>query len=234
MAKYTVMMSCGHEQTVELLGRDSDRQKKIRYFQESGMCKECYKKMMDLENRKMGLLVHVAVLPSISPETGEILLSIWFDGDTITHKDEIKSLCYYWDYSPAPEDLLSSSSKKYWSKTICESDLSAELAKAEAIGAIKAYTETELFAAFNYRVAMELKAEWQARQAKINDIPRPKVPEVLLGHRWNQKIYGKAGNYSVYPDGKKVSITDDQASEIKRYIKEKTEYKKAIEEIGNK
>lgn len=41
--KYTVKMSCGHEEQVELFGPGKDREKKIRYYQEYGMCKECYR-----------------------------------------------------------------------------------------------------------------------------------------------------------------------------------------------
>ena len=62
---------------------------------------------------------------------------------------------------------------------------------------------------------------------------KPLVPEVLKGHKWNQKVYGKSGNYSVYPDGVKISITDEQANEIEEYLKQKEEYKKKMEEIKN-
>jgi len=37
MAKYTVKMSCGHEEMVELLGKNADRQRKIEYFESSGL-----------------------------------------------------------------------------------------------------------------------------------------------------------------------------------------------------
>ena len=35
MAKYTVRMSCGHEQEVELFGKYSERRKKIDFFENS-------------------------------------------------------------------------------------------------------------------------------------------------------------------------------------------------------
>jgi hypothetical protein len=66
---------------------------------------------------------------------------------------------------------------------------------------------------------------------KISEIKKPSAPDVLAGHKWNQKIYGKSGNYSVYPDGEKVSITDEQAEEIREYLAAKEEYKKKVEEI---
>lgn len=37
MAKYDIKMSCGHVQTVELFGKDKDRQRKIEYFEDRGL-----------------------------------------------------------------------------------------------------------------------------------------------------------------------------------------------------
>ena len=42
MAKYTVKFSCGHEAMIELFGKDADRRRKIAYFEEDGLCPECY------------------------------------------------------------------------------------------------------------------------------------------------------------------------------------------------
>lgn len=50
MAKYEVNFSCGHTHTVELFGKDSDRQKKIAYYESCGFCSDCYKEMMEKKN----------------------------------------------------------------------------------------------------------------------------------------------------------------------------------------
>lgn len=44
--KYTITMSCGHEDNVELFGSGSERERKLEYFKNCGLCKECYKKKM--------------------------------------------------------------------------------------------------------------------------------------------------------------------------------------------
>ena len=67
----------------------------------------------------------------------------------------------------------------------------------------------------------------------LSKIKKPHVPEVLNGHRWNQKIYGKSGNYTIYSDNIRIEITDDQAEEIRKYLEEKETYKKKVEEIEN-
>jgi hypothetical protein len=80
---------------------------------------------------------------------------------------------------------------------------------------------------------MEKQKERKELQEKLCQIPKPTVPSVLAGHKWNQKIYGKAGNYSIYPDGDKVMITDEQVKEIKTYLAAKEDYKRKVEEIKN-
>lgn len=41
MAKYNVTFSCGHEVEVELYGPQSDRKRKLEFFRESALCREC-------------------------------------------------------------------------------------------------------------------------------------------------------------------------------------------------
>lgn len=41
--KYNVNFSCGHESTVDLVGKTADRERKIAYFEAYGLCPECYK-----------------------------------------------------------------------------------------------------------------------------------------------------------------------------------------------
>ncbi|MGN0488028.1 MAG: hypothetical protein ACI4HO_02065 [Ruminococcus sp.] len=41
MAKYEVKMACGHTRTVELFGKTSDRERKIKWLEENGICPDC-------------------------------------------------------------------------------------------------------------------------------------------------------------------------------------------------
>ena len=94
MAKYTIMMSCGHEDTIEQFGKEKERQWKIAYFEFHGMCKECYKKKMEEQVVSEGLVFNASVLPYIDNNDGSILLSVWFSGNTKAHnlkeKDKYK------------------------------------------------------------------------------------------------------------------------------------------------
>lgn len=58
--KYDVKFSCGHTETVELFGKIEERKRRIKYYEEEGVCSECYKEMkrieQDLEAEKKGLI----------------------------------------------------------------------------------------------------------------------------------------------------------------------------------
>jgi len=49
--KYDIKMGCGHTDTVELFGKNAEREKKIKYFEKYGLCRECY--MEKLKNERM-------------------------------------------------------------------------------------------------------------------------------------------------------------------------------------
>lgn len=53
MAKYDITFSCGHNGTVELFGKDKDRQWRLERYRDFGICDECLKKSRDEENARM-------------------------------------------------------------------------------------------------------------------------------------------------------------------------------------
>lgn len=52
MAKYSVTFSCGHTATIQLFGKETDRQRKIKWYEESGLCPDCYRKQQEEEKKK--------------------------------------------------------------------------------------------------------------------------------------------------------------------------------------
>ena len=233
--KYTIVMGCGHEDTIDLIGKNSDRERKIEYFKSYGLCKECYKKKMEEDAKNSPFTFNFTVLPYINEENGNILLNAWFDGNTKPYKDDIKSLGgYRWSEREAANDCISTSRPPLcWNKIIELDDLLNEIQKAKSIGAENFTSEEGLFAMANYQIAIKKHKKWEEKCSKLSEIVKPATPEILKDHKWNQKIYGKAGNSSVYLDGEKVMITDEQASEIKEYLRLKEEFKKKVEEIKN-
>lgn len=234
MAKYTITMGCGHEDTVTLFGNSEERKRKIEYFKEFGLCKECYKIKMREQEKSKGLVFNISVLPYIDENDGSILFYMWFSGDTMPNKDKIKSLGYSWGECEAADDWYSiTRPRMVWNKTIKECDLQTEISKAESIGAKRTEIDDGLFASVHYKLAVSCQKKWKEKMEKIESIPKPKAPEILIGHRWNQKVYGKSGNYSIYLDNDKINISDEQSKELKDYVATKEEYKKKVEEIKN-
>ncbi|MGI6117852.1 MAG: hypothetical protein ACOYBC_05625 [Bilifractor sp.] len=52
MAQYDVTFSCGHTATIQLFGKEADRQRKIKWFEENGLCPECYRAQKEAEKKE--------------------------------------------------------------------------------------------------------------------------------------------------------------------------------------
>lgn len=233
--KYTILMSCGHEDTIDLFGKGADRERKIEYFKAHGLCKNCYQKEMVEQTGNEPFTFNATVLPYINEKNGSILLNVWFDGNTMPHKDAIKSLGdYKWGERKSANDFFSTSNPPMcWNKTIELNSLKKEIENAQSIGAKNIVSDDGLFAMVHYQIAADKHKLWVKKHSDIANIEKPAVPDILKNHRWNQKIYGKVGNYSIYPDGEKTMISDEQATEIEAYLKQLEEYKRKVEEINN-
>lgn len=232
MAQYTVLMSCGHEDTVYLFGKGSERERKIKGFEAYGLCKACYKKKMEEKAKAEGLVFNATPLPNIDQDNGDMLADIWFSGNTKPYKDDIKSLGYWWGERTSVYDINKMERPELcWGKTVSIKNLNAEIEKAISIGATSVVKDKSRYAMTSYYTALDNHKKWVGKNNRIASIPKPNVPDVLKNCKWNQKIYGKSGNYSIYPNGEKVMITNEQAKEIEDYLKEKEEYSKKVAEI---
>lgn len=225
--KYNITMGCGHTETIQLCGKHVERDRKLQYLQDYGICKECYKSAIREQERKQGLLLHAHICTYMEHMNGNIYLYLWFSGDTMTHKDEIKSSGYHWD-------------GECWSKQVKLQDFQGEAVHAASIGAKKAryenrmhYTEYYPIEIQAFKSALEEQKKWYDMHDKISAIKKPDKPEIVAGHYWNQKIYGKHGQHRIYLDKKETFITDEDALQIKKYLDEKNEYSKKVEEIKN-
>ena len=229
-------MSCGHEDEVALFGKSAERDRKIQYFEKFGLCKECYKQQKQEKEEAEPLSFNVSVLRYIDENNGEILLFAYFSGNTKPLKDEIKKLGYRWQTKDTADNMLGLDFRKpdlCWGKIIYPSEFEAELLKAESIGAEKLVTEKGLATMLVQSVAIGMQKEWKKKHAAIAALEKPEIPEIIKGHKWNKKIYGRAGRYSIYPDGEKTEISDEEAKLLNDYLDEVQEYNKKVEEIKN-
>lgn len=49
MAHYNVKFSCGHEERIELFGKMTERDNKIKYYERYGVCPCCYREQKEME-----------------------------------------------------------------------------------------------------------------------------------------------------------------------------------------
>ncbi len=233
MAKYTVTYSCGHEGVVELFGKVAEREKKIEYFEKNGLCRECYKKKMEEAAKAEGLVFNASILPRVSSSDGSFLLNVWFSGDTKPLKDDIKAMGYKWgELETTTESMLSANSSLFWNKVVKADGIKAEVEAAQKLGATIRVSQ-KFWSEIDCQIAARLQKEWKEKHEKMEELRKPEPPTIIKGCKWNGTIYGKAGNYSIYPNGEKTSITDEEADEIKRYLKEKEAYLEKVKEIEN-
>mgnify|MGYP000299224128 FL=1 len=50
--KYTVTFSCGHEATVDLFGKTSERERRITWYEKEGICPDCYRRLYQGRRQK--------------------------------------------------------------------------------------------------------------------------------------------------------------------------------------
>ena len=238
MAKYNITYSCGHEGTVQLFGKSEERERKIKYYEEFGLCTECYKKQKQEENAKLGFLIGGSVADTLSGK-GEIQICLSFAGDTLPHKEEIKALGYRWTAVDASQMAYMRKPDMGWVKVVPYEHLEEEKEKAFAIGAKEAeisdqelenqkeryqemLSEQKLFRKHNKK-----KLEAQEQLAGL----LPEKPECIRDGHWNEKVYGKAGRYSIYLDGNKVNISDEEAVGLEEYLGNMEKYRKKKKEL---
>ena len=238
MAKYNVTYSCGHEGTVQLFGKSEERDRKIKYYEEFGICPECYKKQKQEENTKLGLLIGGSVADTLS-EKGEIQIRLHFAGDTIPHKEEIKTLGYRWTAVDAGQIASMRKPDMGWVKVVPYECLKEEKEKAFAIGAKEAEVSDRELANQKERYEEMLSAQKLFRkhnkkkleaQKQLADL-LPEKPECVREKYWNEKVYGKPGKYSIYLDGNKVNIPDEKAAELEEYLGNMRKYREKKKEL---
>lgn len=242
--KYSVTYSCGHEGTVELFGKNSDRENKIKWYENSAKCPECYKIEKQAQNKEMGLIITIN-LEIYAKQYPVILIA---SGDSFGYRDDLKSNGYIFGDIPASGffGLLSTSAPaKNWFKCVSIDNLQKEIDNAGAIGAkVKnGINEIDIAARAKFEKDNEIKnateAEAEAnkkteKETALKEVEklRPKCPAIIKsGVKFNWKIYGTKGKFNIYLDGTKTNINDTEADEIEKFNTDFKIYKTAKDAI---
>ena len=236
MAKYEVKFSCGHTQIIELFGKDKDRQRKIEYFEERGLCKDCYKSMMqEIEaHSPLGLTAQLNPLETYP-------FRAYFTGDTESVEDKVEALGFFWT-DIGDNDILSTSEFMGWS---CECKSSEELGKVFK-EVKKVFPEIEIkfdfkevdMALFKRLKEQEAQNEVEGKkqavelQKKIDELEKPQRPDCYPEGNWNGRFYkAEKGYRRIYVNNKELLITEEDGQAIERFDKQVENYKLQVAAI---
>ncbi len=205
MAKYDVKFSCGHEETIVLFGKETERKRKIEWFERNGICSKCYKECLDEETNY------------IKEECNAYGLTI-----TIGTEKQIKAAYkiaakYFKDHDNAVVKIKNEIAKCQEQNPERAQKMQASLEEGILVRQLALIKINSKFWLDNqYNIFDALNKEFKVYNGNIPTLP-PK-PDIIIGS-WNGRIYGKEGKYRIYIDNTEVFITDEQAKEIAEYSK---------------
>ena len=236
MAKYEVKFSCGHTQIIELFGKDKDRQRKIEYFEERGLCKDCYKAMM----QEIEAYTPLGLTAQLNPlETYPF--RAYFTGDTESVEDKVEALGFFWT-DIGDSDILSTSECMGWS---CEFKSSEELGvvikevkkvfpKIEVKFDFKE-VDMVLFKRLKEQEAQnEIEGRNQAAelQKKIDELEKPQRPDCYPKGIWNGRFYkAEKGYRRIYVDGNELLISEEDGQAIDDYLTALSRYEDTVAKL---
>lgn len=227
--KYDITYSCGHDGVVTLFGKNKEREKKLEWYADCAVCPECYKAQMAAKEAAEPLTVHLSATMQID-DNGQPIICVWLSGNTRPLKDDIKACGFHWTVRNAGRDMMSLREKQCWCKYVTLPKLEAAIVPIKALGAIVDQSQSAADI-ISREIVASAAAEFAAKQEAIAAIEKPVKPACIKGGRWNGKIYGRQGNYSVYIDDEKRTLSDSDVNDIKAYQAAKAEYDKKVAEI---
>lgn len=233
MAKYDIIYSCGHEGVVELLGKEKDRQRKIEWYESTGLCPECYKKEMREKEAKMPLILKI----DLEPFNTKNPIVLHFAGNAMPAKDKIKELGYRWgDFTVGAFGILQNP-EKAWHKYIPFDEIDDEIEKVKAVFSeveVKINFKAADVAALKFKIDEENKNKAEYKQSVLK-IEKPVKPDCYPDGKWNGRVYGSEKyGFKIYVDGEETKISSEDKVKLEKYSSEYTSYKTQIKELKQK
>jgi len=109
MAKYTVSHSCGHQQTHELFGKVSERERKLEWMKDTD-CTDCWKAKQRAERNARPVTAEVIY----NAFSNGVYLAVT-DGDTYSIKDALKAVgCRWMEYQDNNDVFGTNAPRKAW------------------------------------------------------------------------------------------------------------------------
>jgi hypothetical protein len=224
--------------------------KKRKWAEDGGidLCTDCWKQNLRDYQKSLGLVADVRLS---NPLIDEFMLYVVFDGDTYSHKDELKAQGARWTrYYPDADvmgtifniDLppmrwvLTASDKTTLNRILHELPINSVTYPSNQDITLWMAAKKE-----SKRIDDEKKKQEAAvaekREAALAQLgPMPSWPITFSakwpkGSTWNGKVYGKPGARCVYFSGEQIHITDEEAVEAEKTFAARAEWRCRKEEI---
>lgn len=213
------------------------------------LCEKCYAEEQREIERQKGLYIDVRLDSNSAFDEDSLPIAIIFGGDTKPLKETIKDLGARWT-DEYPEsgvfgDLLRMGRHVFkWVLWCTLENYEEKIKEAEKIGAKINSIPSDVDLALYSKIKQtqdternEKKEKLKAELEELGDIPAwsNEIMELWPKNaKWNGKIYGKAGRYSVYFSGVQVSLTDAQADLMKKTYELRQEWRNTKKQIESK
>lgn len=161
------------------------------------------------------------------PDRRDTPVVLFFGGDTVPRKDDIKALGYRWAFA---DDYITYGysvrrGERKWIKVVPQEDAISEIERAKALGA----AIDSRFISMEHLAKQAADKSERVAAAEASGITEPVKPACYPAGRWNGKIYGTAAyGYRIYVDNAEVQINDEDASELRAYAEARREWEHAI------
>ena len=217
MAKYDVTYSCGHTGIVELFGKNSERERKLQWFSESGLCPECYKAQKRAEQEKQPLVLNIDLDPF---DRNGLPFILSFSGNSYSVKEEIKNLGYSWGDLVTGVFGILQKPQKAWQMRVSAEEFD------DRVNAVKDFFPDVVikrnFSKLDVAAYAENKKQANEKAEKLNkelsELTPPQKPACYPTGKWNGRVYGsKKNGYNIYVDGDKQEITVDEKELLENY-----------------
>lgn len=246
MAKYDVEYRCGHSQTVQLVGKHSERERKLEWMS-GNLCPACYAQEQREKEARMPITATVTS-SGLQVTSDGLVCEIVLSGGTVNRKEEIKGLGYRW---VEPEGglmgLLSMSApRKAWVKRITvdpenSASLQIHLSALNGIADVVKNGLSVLDIAMAKKKLGEIEEKKEAAslaEQRIAALKKPDRPSChptqhpgYVSRSWNGKYYGRPGSYNYYVAGINYKLTDAEHAILSEYTKKLAEYDAQVNAI---
>ena len=235
MAQYDVTYNCGHTASINVVGKQADKTRKLNWL-ESINCSKCNHK--NHEDDPIVMSLHTDGLTTDAE--GNLLAQIAITGGTRLHKELIKSHGFSW--SEIIEGVLSSitshACKQGWTTFVAFDiimDDTNEISKS--LHELAAKLNTTLTIDINpieANLAHRQLARKKTTDEAVAKLDKPEVPPAHPSKKgkWNFKYYGKKNNRSYYVNNKKYAVTEAEYTDLMAYRSKLAVYEVEIKKIN--